>query len=53
MIEEYSKNSTLIRNWTTNNELMMPFNLSYSTDKVKISLCPIIYVNLTVGKKTK
>ena len=43
----------LIRNWSTSNTLITPYNLSNATQKVKVSICPIISLNFTVGKTSK
>ena len=50
LITEYSRRDEFIRNWTTSNGLNVPYNLSNTTEKVMISICPIINLNFTVGK---
>ena len=50
LIEEYSRSDDLIRNWTTSNRLIASYNLSNTTENVKISICAIISLNFTVGK---
>jgi len=51
LIVEYSRNEGWIRNWTTDNTLMTPFNLTNATDIVKMSVCPDRYVNFTISSK--
>ena len=50
LIKEYSRSDDFIRNWTTSNRFIAPYNLSNTTEKVEISICPNISLNFTVGK---
>ena len=50
LIEEYSRNYVLIRNWTTSNRINTQHNLSNVTEKVKISICLISNLKFTLGK---
>ena len=50
VIEEYSMADDLVRHWTTDNRLMSSFNLSSATsEKVKLSICPDVHINFTIG----
>ena len=50
LIEEYSRSDDLSTIWTTCNRINTPYNLNNATEEVKISICPIISFNITVGK---